>query len=205
MSEEKETFDVFLSYAHADRPIAQRVWRSLTQAGLNVFDPAQIAVGASFSDEIWRALALSDAIVAVIPAEGNPNPNTAAELGAGMAWSKPIFLLCEQNGPTRAPSFLREYPLYPVSRVDDVVAAIKRRPVTLPPDEMSALEEIYVELGTPMDRLIRDPALLDQLARRFRDRTKVQLPSERLLNTMLIRRKQGRWPKLKNPRGQRHV
>lgn len=205
MSKEKENLDVFLSYAHADRPLAERVWRSLTQAGLNVFDPAQIAVGASISDEIWRALALSDAIVAVIPAEGNPNPNTAAELGAGMAWSKPIFLLCEQNGPTRAPSFLREYPLYPVSRVDDVAAAIKRGPAPLSPDKMSALQEIYLEMGTPTDRFIGDPALLDQLARRFRKRTNVDVSGERLLYAMLRRRKQGQWPRMSQRRGKSHV
>ncbi len=199
MSVREETLDVFLAYAAAERPTAEQVRRSLEHAGLNVFDPALTgsAPGVSLSDQIWQALAVSDAIVAVLPAEGDPNSNTAAEIGAGAAWNKPIYLVSAQNGRTRTPAFLSAYQLYPVSRVDDIALAIKRARQSLSPQELSALQEIYLKKGESTDQLIRSPALLDKLAQEFRAKTKKNISGERLLNEMIRLRKQGQWPKLK--------
>ncbi len=199
MKKRYENYDVFLSYSLADRPTAETVRLSLIQAGLQVFDPGCVKPGLSLTEAVWHALAVSEALVAVIPADGDPTPNTATELGAAMAWSKPIYLLRQENGRSRTPSFLSSYGVYPVSRVDDVASAIKRGQKPLSSDELEVLKKVYLNMQTPTDQFLRDPALVDRLAQEFRARARSQIAGERLLHEMLRLRKQGRWPRLSRP------
>jgi hypothetical protein len=190
-------YSVFFSYSAADREAAGIIERALAGAGLDVFDPASVDLGQSVADAIWQALALSDAVVVLMPPDGSPTPNTAAELGAALAWRKPIYVVSKDNGRVRAPSFLRGHVIYPASRIEDVARAIKEGPKPLSEDEIEALKTAYLELNTPTDRLIQDPALLDLLAQRFNSKTRSKVPGERLIYEMIRLRKQGRWPRLR--------
>jgi hypothetical protein len=196
MIERKYRFDVFLSYAGAERATADVIRRSLSAEGLRVFDPTDAATGESIADAIWKALAKSDAIVVVLSSDEPPNPNTAAELGAAQAWHKPIYLVSNANGGTRIPTFLSGYRLYPVSRIDDVARAIKKGPPPLTPEEIERLQALYLEFNTPTDQLMKDPTALERLAERFNSGPKADISGERLMYEMLRLRKLGNWPRL---------
>lgn len=196
MTKRHEDYDVFLSYSFADRPAAETVRHSLIQAGLQVFDPGFVKRGVSLAEAIWHALAVSEALVVVIPQDGAPTPNTAAELGAAMAWEKPIYLIRQENGRSGTPSFLSGHAVYPVSRIDDVANAIKRGQKPLSPEEQDVLKKVYLEMRTPTDQFLLDPALLDQLAQKFGTRARSRIGGERLLYEMIRLRKEGRWPRL---------
>lgn len=203
MSKRKADFEVFLSYAGTDRDAAESILRSLTHAGLRVFDPGCMDPGIGLAEAIWDALAMSDAIVAVIPKLGTPNPNTSSELGAAIAWRKPIYLVSQENGRTRVPAYLSGHRLYPLSRIDDVARAIKRGPRPLTTEDRESLKRIYLELEIPTDRFINDPALLDKLASKFNARVHEEVSGERLLYEMIRLRKQGSWPRLQRSSSRR--
>jgi hypothetical protein len=170
--------------------------RSLAEAGLTVFDPAGIQVGSSPAEEVWHALAISEALVAVMPTTGDPSPNTSAELGAALAWNKPVFLVQRENGRTKTPWFFSGVKVYPLSRIDDVANAIKRGQEPLSEDQQEKLREAFIDIGAPTDRLLREPALLDRLAKRFRKKAGTEVSGERLMYEMLRLRKQRRWPRI---------
>jgi len=196
MIERKYRFDVFLSYAAAERATAEVIRRSLSAEGLRIFDPADAATGETIADAVWKALAESDAFVVVLSADEQPKPNTAAELGAAQAWHKPIYLVSNANGGTRIPTFLSGYRLYPLSRIDDVARAIKKGPPPLTPEEIERLQALYLEFNTPTDQLMKDPTALERLADRFNSKAKANISGERLMYEMLRLRKLGNWPRL---------
>src|SRR3990167_2333250 len=113
MSVQTTTYDVFLSYSLVEKPAAELVERALQEAGLDVFDPARIDPASEIHDTLWRALAESAAFVVVVPRERDPASNTAVELGAAMAWHKPIYVVHSERGPVTIPGYLSEYPAYP--------------------------------------------------------------------------------------------
>lgn len=191
--------DVFLSYSLEDRPVADKVTRALTQGELEVFDLSKLSGAVSISNEIRNAIANSDAIVVILPEDGTLSPNAAIELGAAMAWKKPVYLIQIANGRTRIPSFLKGSAVYPLSRVDDAVRDIQRtRSVDILPDQhRSVLKSLYEEMGTPLDQYIGSPELLDELAKRFKERTKSGVPGERLLAEIVRLRKGRDLPRLK--------
>lgn len=204
MRTQKDYPDVFLSYSLIDKPAADVVRDSLENAGFDVFDPQKIDKAESISEAIWRALATSEALVLVVPANGEPTPNAATELGAAMAWRKPIFVVRQRNGHAKTARFLSGFKTYPLSRIDDLANAIRRGRKSLSGEDLELLKKTYLEMGVPTDRYMLDPALLDELARRFCDRTDAHIAGEHLLQEMIRHRKQGHWPRLKrHPRSAR--
>jgi hypothetical protein len=200
MSASRSNYDVFLSCSLVDRSAAEEVAEALRNAGLRVFRSVEVAEGTSYSAAIRHALAVSDALVLVLPPEGALRANTAIEVGAAMAWGKPICIVQPDNGHVRSPGYLSDYPVYPISRVDDVVQAVKRGKRPLSATDLAALEKLYVDMGVPTDHFIRDPVMLDELAEQFRGRTGSDLEGERLLYEMIRRRKSGKWPRLTKKR-----
>jgi len=69
------------------------------------------------------------------------------------------------------PTYLTGYPVYPLARVDDVVASIKRGFESLSNDDRAVLAAIYSEFGTPMDQLLANPVAIDGLAEEFHTRS----------------------------------
>lgn len=200
MSTRTKNYDVFLSYSHNERPVAEKVAEALDNAGLSVFQSQELPVGEPVSETIRRALAVSDALVLIVPSEGSLQANSAIELGAAMAWHKPICVVRPENGRARIPEFLSAHRVYPISRLDDVVQAVKAGHKPLTPQKLATLKGIYIEMETPTDQFIREPAMLDQLADRFNAQTGSTLQGERLLYEMLRLRKRGEWPRLQKKR-----
>jgi hypothetical protein len=196
MSKARRDYDVFLSYALTDRPTAEKVTQAMQNAGLSVFRYIDLPAGGSVPEEIRRALAISDALVLILPSEGALDANTGIELGAAMAWSKPICVVRPENGHVRIPAYLSEYPSYPVSRIDDVVNAVRKGQKPLSAEKVEALKATYVSMGIPTDRFVSDPTLLDELARQFASRAGSSVSGVRLLNEMMKLRKKGEWPRL---------
>lgn len=196
MSAKQKYYDVFLSYSMEDTALAETIRRSFVQTGLDVFDYTLQKAGKSLAETIWSALAVSEALVAVIPSNGELTSNAAAELGAAMAWSKPIYLIRQANVRTRTPSFLKKFEVFDVTRLSDLVIAIRSGQRPLSPKRLEVLQELYAKMETPTDQYIQDPVLLENFARRFRARTRSKLTGERLLSEMIRLRKRGQWPRI---------
>ena len=126
MSVQTPTYDVFLSYSLTEGPIAELVECALTQAGLRVFNHSKLERGRHIEDALRLALAESGAVVAIVDPQRGPASAVAVELGAAMAWHKPIYLVHADIGVIRLPSYLQEFPTYPISRADDVVRSVKQ-------------------------------------------------------------------------------
>jgi len=198
MSTQVVTYDVFLSYSLPEGRTAELVERALVEAGLDVFNVAKVEPGESLQDVLWRALAESAALVAILPSQSPVASSVAVELGAFIAWHKPIYIVHSATGHVKLPSYLTEFPAYPISRVDDVVQSIKRGPQPLSAQEREILFHVYLELGIPADRLLTDPASVEKLAREFQDRSGTPVPGERLAQELLRLRKRGSLPRLRN-------
>ena len=197
MSVQTTTYDVFLSYSLTEARTADLVERALVEAGLDVFNPARIDPGLPIQEVLWKALAETAALVVIVHSERAPGSNTAVELGAAMAWHKPIYIVHAGNGTARPPAYLERFPAYPMSRIDDVVSSIKRSLRTLSDDEREALREVYAELAVPADQLLANPTSLEDLAREFNSRCHTTYAGERLIQEILRLRKAGRLPRLR--------
>jgi hypothetical protein len=170
---------------------------------LTTFDLSAIEPGTRISETARRALALSEALVVVLPSDGSLSANSAVEVGAAWGWSKPVYVIQEGRLSNPLPDYLADYPVYPISRVDDVARAIKRGREPLTATEREVLREVYLAMKVPTDRFVQDPSLLDELARRFKDKTGSTVVGERLLYEMIRLRKQGAWPRLARKRASR--
>lgn len=189
-------YEVFLAYATLDRSVAEFVKIALANVGLRVFDPANLEVGESIAEAIWHALAVSDSVVAILPQVGASKPNFNAELGAAMAWSKPVYLISQTSGQEVMPTFLSRFKIYPLSLIDDVANSIRKGPKPLSGKAIETLKNAYLKLQTPTDQFLKNPQLLDKLAEQFNAHAETKVPGERLLYEMVRLRKQGLWPRL---------
>ena len=203
MSSKPKTYDVFLSYALSDRHTAEKIARVLREAGLDVFDASGLELGADVGDAIWRALGETEAFLAILPSDGAISANNVLELGAATAWRKPIFVVSPGNGSVPIPSYLAKYEIYPTSRIIDVINAIRKGQKPLSRRERDILSDLYVEMRTPTDQLLRRPALLEELAVKYSLRAKSPMSGERLLHEMMRLRKKGGWPAIKATGGKR--
>jgi len=199
MTKNSRTYDVFLSFALADAGTAGLVSRALSEAGLDVFTPEEIEPASKLSEAVWQALAESSALVAVINPDRPPAASLAVELGAAMAWHKPIYVVHSEPANTRFPSYLSDFPAYPVSRIEDVVQSIARQTVPLSTTELKQLRDIYARTATPTDQLLRRPAAAEQLARSFEKASGRKVSAEQLVHELVRLRKKGELPRLKNP------
>ena len=197
MSTQTLTCDVFLSYSLTEAPVAELVERALEEAGLDVFNLAKVEAGVNLQDRLWRALAESSAIVAIVHPHHTLPSSIAVELGAAMAWHKPVFVVHTDRGNGNLPSYLGDFPTYPVSRIDDVVQAITRGLQPLLEEERSALLSVYADMRIPTDRLLQQPAAVEDLARDFNQRCGTNISGERLVQELLRLRKISALPRLR--------
>ena len=158
------TYDVFLSYPMTETGLADQVVRSLEQAGLDVFWDRGIGAGENVQDTIWRALAESAALIAIVPSESPLASNIAVEVGAFKAWCKPIYVIQAARGRIRLPAYLADCQIYPLSRVDDVVASIKRGLASLTEDDCRSWPLSTATMAFQSIKLLTDPAAIERLA-----------------------------------------
>jgi hypothetical protein len=199
MSTKVATYDVFLSYSLPEARTAELVELALKEAGLDVFNAARAEVGEGPQDVLWRALAESAAIVVIMPPENAPASSVVFEVGASTAWHKPIYIVHTGTGNAKLPSYLAEFPAYPVSRIDDAVQSVKQIVKHgFPPfsdDGRALLIDVYQQLAIPTDKLLQDPASLDILAREFEKRSGTRFAGERLWQELVRLRKSGNLPR----------
>jgi hypothetical protein len=191
------TYDVFLSYPRAEAALAGSVARALEQAGLDVFWQDRLVAGENWRDAIWQALAESSAMIAIVPSEGLLSSSVAVEVGAFNAWRRPVYVIQASRGGVKLPIYLASFPVYPLSRVDDVVESIKRGLEPLSEKDRKTLALLYGELGIPVDQIVTNPPLIDRLAHEFEAGSGKKIAGERLVRELLQLRKSGDLPRLR--------
>jgi hypothetical protein len=205
MSIASEAHDVFLSFSLHDASVAAVVRHALTDGGLEVFTSDSLKSGEDWGEQIQKALVVSQALVIVVSRPSELPRSMLVELGAAMAWKKPVFVLLDGIGRSQLPAFLQGFNIYPVSRLAEVVAEILRSTSPFSESERQALSELYSSLGIPVDRLLTDPSSLASLAERFNESMGANRSAERLAQELLTLRKRAALPKIseksKRPRG----
>ena len=204
MSKQTPIYDVFLSYPMKERASVDLVRHALKHAELSVFgidevdvtDDTQSALWRELASTLWRALAESAALVIIVSPDEAISSATSVEVGAAMAWHKPIYIVHTGKKNIVLPSYLAGFLGYPISRVDEVIQSIKRGLTTLSQNELSILREIYVKMSVPTDRLLKEPASIEKLAREFDARCKKKVSGEQLTQELIRLRKTGNLPKL---------
>ncbi len=195
MSTQTWQYDVFVSYSLTEGQTADLVERALTEAGLGVVSHANVPPGADWREFLRKALAESDALVAIIDPQRTLPSVIGVEVGAALAWHKPVYVIHTTTGNVKLPSYLGNSPVYSVSRIDDAVQSIKRGLKPLSEEEQSVLASVYVELGIPLDKLLGEPASVEQLARDFSHRCRRDVSGERLVQELARLRKRGSLPR----------
>lgn len=191
MSARKPVYDVFLSYAQPDVAWAAEVERAFADAGLVAYNIARTSPGEHVVDTLWDALAESAALVALISSTGSRSSNLSFEIGAAMAWSKPVYVLYKGDRPEGLPRYVQSNGIFAADQLHHVVDLVRRSELALSDKQRQVLVKTYDSLGTPVDGLLVDPSKADQLTRRFNRASKSKVSSERLLRELLRLRKSG--------------
>jgi len=195
----KNTYDVFVSHSRSSADLAGEIAENLRLAGLQTFHDGVLHAGADFSDAIWQALAESRAVVVIVTPEAPADAVSLVEIGAAAAWNKPLYVLIDGPSSTKLPAVLDKYPVYPVSRLEEVVRKIVGSFEPLTQEEQQVLGDVYRECGVPADQLSLSPLALRELAEKFNQRAAKHLSGERVLSEILRMRKSGRLPRLAAP------
>ena len=199
MTRKSQTYDVFISCASVDTEIAGTVAGHLSRQGFAVFVPFLMTSTSpsghqSPVDALWEALAESEALVAIFSGEASSTAQ-GLEIGAAIAWHKPIYIVSATSSP-KVPRMIDQYSIYPLSRLDDVVGAIRAGLAPLTDDELNTLVWAYRQVGVPSDQLNRNPDALERLRHLFSKEAGRECSAERLLREIMRLRKSSRWTRL---------
>lgn len=195
------TFDVFVSHDSRDREFAAEIAERLQAEGLQPFHDASLPVGEATSNAIWDALAECHAFIVIVSPYSKPAAMGMVELGAAIAWNKPIFVILNGPASSRIPEALQSYPVYPRNRLDEILTQIRQNLEPITDAEREILIESYRELAIPADRLSQSPRKLQELAETFNAKTQKQLSGTSLLSELLRMRKQAKLPRLVSRHG----
>jgi hypothetical protein len=193
MASRSKTYDVFISHAAGDTPLAAELANACRAGGLEAITGAELLPRGATEDEMWEALAECRAVI-VILAPAGLTPSMGIEVGAARAWNKPIYAVLTDPASTRMPVSMTDLKVYPPSRIDDAIELIKHGE-QLTDDDRSRLADIYRDLRVSVDELTLDPHGMRELVKRFRERTGKTVSGERLLSELFRMRKQGRLKK----------
>lgn len=186
--------DVFLSYAHQDESVAATVKRTLSGEGLIVFSAPDVDLGGDILRSIRTRLVESRAVIVIVSPGLELPPSVLVELGAAMAWERPIFVLLDGVASSEVPAFLRKFRLLPMSKLPDIVDLVRRSKESLTDAETLGLTELYRDAGVPVDKLLTEPEKLDDLTQKFNARFNTSRSSEQLAHQLLSIRKKGDLP-----------
>lgn len=82
---------LFVSYSKKDRNWAKTLARQLEERGFSPWlDEHDIQPGTNWEDEVKKAVADSDALIAVL-GEGKPSPKVLVEVGMALGQQKPVM------------------------------------------------------------------------------------------------------------------
>lgn len=190
MTTHSKTYDVFISHSAGDAPLAAELARDFRASGLEAMTGMEISPGGEVSKTLWEALAESWALVVILSPLG-PTPSMGIEIGAARAWNKPMFVLVTEPSSTRLPPYMAGIKVYPATRIEDVVDAIKVSGQQLSEEDRSLLATLFGEIGASVDQLALEPKQLQELVTRFTARSGKAVSGERLLSELLRLRKRG--------------
>jgi hypothetical protein len=137
----------------------------------------------------------SQALVVLLTPNSANSANVAVEIGAAMAWQKPIYVLLDRVPPDRFPH-LEPYRTFPLRDIDKLVRTLRRAGPSLSGAEREALKDVYRDLDTPMDLLLEDTESLEKLTDEFNRRTHAGLAGEDLARELLRLQKSSGLPRL---------
>ncbi len=195
MRRNEPIFHVFLSYAAEDVDLANEAAQLLADRGLTAFRVGGIESGQHVWDRVSEVLAESAAVICLFRSEPGPSSSVAMELGAAVAWSKPVFLVTP-NGPLQRPRNLWGFNVYDWQQWPNIIQQIKSIEHPLTNDEQQLLERIYRKRGVTVDRIMLSPGVLDTMTRDFNKQSARPMTGERLLQSLLRRRKLGELPRI---------
>jgi hypothetical protein len=196
MSIQVYTYTVFLSYALADREAANRAKLTLQEAGFDVTDPVDIRRASEWDDTLRTAVAEADAMVVVVDPAVSLAANIAVEMGAGLAWHKPIYVLRTSMHDGVLPQYFAKLPTFSMSRVDDLALQLMSQLKPLSDEDCQGLRDAYLALGKSVDQLLLKQAWIDELAQRFTEITARKASAEQLIQELVRMRKAGVLPRL---------
>ncbi len=189
-------YDVFLTHSEQDRGLAALVAREFESAGCGVFAVHAIEAGDDFREKIVDALVESSAVVILLTRSSAVSPVVAFEIGAALAWSKPVFVVYDGLLDQEIPGYLREYPMIPVGKVGDAVRQVLELRKPLSEQQRVLLTQTYEQLRTPVDRLLLDQSQLRAFTEAYRQRDASQVAGKQLMQELVRLRKQGRLPRV---------
>jgi hypothetical protein len=197
MSASKKTCDVFISHSIADLALAKQVADSVEAAGLTAFRAdAVLRSHQDDSNAIWEALAESRAVIVIFSPRPVPDAMGLVEIGAAAAWAKPVFVLVNGPSVTELPSWLAGYPVFPMSRFEEAIRAVRSAFAPLDERDHAVLARVYSTLGVSADELSQSPRGLRDLTTQFNKASRKRVSGERLLSEILRMRKRGELPRL---------
>lgn len=126
-------YDVFLSHAVQDEPLATVIKQRLADFGLSAIavSPPELRRSAKATEAIRRALVGSRAFVALLTSEYKTDPAFLLEFGAAWQQDIPIYVFMSGKDIGEVPAFLQDRPIRPLSDLSEVIAEIteNRKPV----------------------------------------------------------------------------
>jgi hypothetical protein len=197
----KRVYDVFLSFAGSNARLASEVEVKLTAYGLSVFNPmSNLQPAVHIQERLWEELGASSVVVAVFGEKVQLSSYLAFEIGAAMAWKKPVYGVKTPDAIID-PSIPPDIQLFNLERLDDVAVEILAASKPFTEEQRQKLAQVYANVGTPTDGLTRNPSAVDHLTEQFNSLAKTRLSGERLLRELLVLRKRGDLPRLRNAGG----
>jgi hypothetical protein len=194
-------YDVFLSFAGHNVRFASEVEVKLSASGLSVFNPVAVwQPSFHFQERLREELAASSVMVAVFEDKVQLSSNLAFEIGAAMAWKKPVYGIKTPEALID-PAIPHDIRLYDLDRIDEVAVEIRAVSKPLTEEQGQKLAQVYANIGTSTDGLTRDPEAVAHLTEQFNSLAKTRLSGERLLRELLVLRKRGNLPRLRNAGG----
>ena len=190
--------DVFLSYSMRDSGLAALARENLENAGLSVFELAELSSGTAVSKTIRQELVDSFAVVLLLTPSSEASGNLAFEAGMAMAWGKPVFVLHDGRSLADMPNFISQFNVYPLNKIDVVSHQIIESKKSLSPEHKEILKALYLKTAIPADRLLLEPVVLHDMAEEFELKTKLRLPAADLARELIRLRKIGQLPPLKH-------
>lgn len=162
--------DVLLCYAVEDRRFGEMVEQGLADAGLTVFKPwTGMAPDEAGHDRAWDALVESVAVVGVVRSDGVVPPALLVAIGAAKMRDKPVYVVTDTIGPLDVPRIVAALPTFPVSRLGDVVDAVRRNASPLTVRQRAALTTIYGRHRTSLRQMLTSDGSIRRLGSEFRD------------------------------------
>ncbi len=191
MADRGRACDVFISNSTRDGPLAAEVADACRSSGLEAFTSTELPAGRDIGDALREALAESRAVIMIL-SPSDLTPAMAIELGAAMAWNKPIYAIASEPSATRLPSAMAGIDLYTTGRLEDVIHRIKAGVEQLTEEDRVFLSRLYSGLDISVDELALEPVRRGELVKEFKKGRGKTISEEKLLSELLRLRKQGK-------------